>query len=113
AHSQFSHEPGSEKTERNEVQIGATRFLAKKWDAVLLSGFLHDNQQELELRTTVGGGILRSLYESHRTRFFTVGGAVYTNENYFPEAQSERNNIEALGALGFQTYRFRGSSFNS
>jgi Protein of unknown function, DUF481 len=113
AHSQFSNEPGSEKTERHEIQIGATRFLAKKWDAVVLSGFLHDNQQELELRMTVGGGILRSLYESHRTRFFTVGGAVYTNENYFPEAQSDRNNIEALGALGFQTYRFRGSSFNS
>lgn len=113
AHSQFSGEPGIENTERHEVQLAATRYLARKWDAILLSAFLHDNQQELDLRTTLGGGILRSLYESNRTRFFTVGGVVYTNENYFPEAQLDRNNIEALGALGFQTYRFRGSSFNT
>jgi Protein of unknown function, DUF481 len=113
AHSQFSGEPGTEKTERHELEILATRFLARKWDAVFLSGFLHDNQQELDLRTTVGGGILRSLYESNRTLFYSIGGVIYNNENYFPEAQSDRNNIEALGALGFSTYRFRGSSFNT
>ena len=113
AHSQFSGEPGTEKTARHEIEILATRFLARKWDAVFISGFLHDNQQELELRTTVGGGILRSVYETNRTLFYSIGGVVYNNENYFPEAQSDRNNIEALGAVGFSTYRFRGSSFNT
>ncbi|HSE39287.1 MAG TPA: DUF481 domain-containing protein [Acidobacteriota bacterium] len=113
ASSQFSGEEDTEKTARHEVAITATRFLRKKWDAVVIADFLHDNQQELQLRTTLGGGVQRTFYESNRTLFYSIGGAVYTKENYFPEAQLDRNNAEALGALGFSTYRFRGSSFNS
>jgi hypothetical protein len=113
ASSQFSREPGTEDTARHEMQITATRFLRKKWEAIFLNAYLHDNQQELDLRTTIGGGVQRSFYESNRTLFYSIGGIVYTNENYFPEAQSDRNNAEALGALGFSTYRFRGSSINS
>ncbi len=112
-HSQFSGEPGTEKTERHELQIGATRFLAKTWDAAFIAAFLHDNQQELQLRSTVGGGIQKTFYESHRTLFYSIGGIVYTKENYFEEAQSDRDNAEALGSVGFSTYRFRGSSFNT
>src|SRR5262249_45727523 len=37
----------------------------------------------------------------------------YTNENYFPEAQSDRNNAEGLAGLSFSTYRFRGSELNT
>jgi hypothetical protein len=111
--SQFSSEPGTENTERQELQFLANRYLARKWEAVGLAAFLHDNQQDLDLRTTAGGGIERIFYESNRTLFYTIGGAVYTNENYFDIARSDRNNIEALAALGLSTYRFRGSSLNT
>ena len=111
--SQFSGEPGTTKTARHEVLITAKRFLKKKWEAVFLTAFLHDNQQDLQLRSTAGGGIQRSFYESNRTLFYSVGGAVYTHENYFDEAQLDRNNAEALGALGLSTYRFRGSYLNA
>jgi uncharacterized protein DUF481 len=111
--SQFSREPGTENTERHEIQLIGNRFLKKKWDAVGLVAFLHDNQQDLDLRTTAGGGIERIFYESNRTLFYTIGGAVYTNENYFDEVKSDRNNVEALAALGLSTYRFRGSSLNA
>ncbi len=111
--SQFSGEPGTEKTARHELQFTAERFLRKKWDAVFLTSFLHDNQQELQLRSTAGGGVLRNIIESNRTRFYAMAGLVYTNENYFDEAQSDRNNAEALGSIGFSTYSFRGSSFNA
>ena len=111
--SQFSGEPGTENTERQELQLIGNRFLKRKWEAVGLFAFLHDNQQDLDLRTTAGGGIERIFYESNRTLFYTIGGAVYTNENYFDEVKSDRNNVEALIALGLSTYRFRGSSLNT
>jgi hypothetical protein len=111
--SQFSSEPGTENTERQELQVLGNRFLKRKWEAVGLLAFLHDNQQDLDLRTTAGGGIERIFYESNRTLFYTIGGAVYTNENYFDIARSDRNNVEALVALGLSTYRFRGSSLNT
>jgi acetolactate synthase regulatory subunit len=111
--SQFSSEPGTENTERQELQFLANRYLKRKWEAVGLAAFLHDNQQDLDLRTTAGGGIERIFYESNRTLFYTIGGVVYTNENYFDIARSDRNNIEALAAFGLSTYRFRGSSLNT
>lgn len=111
--SQFSSEPGTENTERQELQLIGNRFLARKWEAVGLFAFLHDNQQDLDLRTTAGGGIERIFYESNRTMFYTIGGAVYTNENYFDIARSDRNNVEALIAVGLSTYRFRGSLLNT
>ncbi|MCI0441852.1 DUF481 domain-containing protein [bacterium] len=111
--SQFSSEPGAEKTARHELQLIGNRYLKKKWEAVVIGAFLHDNQQDLQLRTTAGGGIQRIFYESNRTLFYSIGGGVVTNENYFDEARSDRNNAEALAALGLSTYRFRGSSLNT
>lgn len=113
AYSQFSGEEGVNKTARHEIQITATRFLKQKWDTVFLAAFLHDNQQDLQLRTTVGGGVQRTFYQSNRTLFYAIAGPVFTNENYFDEAQSDKKNAEFLGALGFSTYRFRGSSLNA
>jgi Protein of unknown function, DUF481 len=111
--SQFSGEPDTTKTARHEVRARAQRFLKKNWESVFLAAFLHDNQQNLQLRSTAGGGILRTFYESNRTFFYSIAGAVYTNENYFDVEQSDRNNAEALAALGFSTYRFRGSHLNT
>jgi hypothetical protein len=111
--SQFSSEPGIENTERQELQLIGTRFLKRKWKAVGLGAFLHDNQQDLDLRTTAGGGIERVFYESNRTLFSMIGGLVYTNENYFDTDRSDRNNLEALVGLVLRTYRFRGSSLNT
>jgi hypothetical protein len=110
--SHFSGEPDSEKTSRHEVQVAGRRFLKKKLDALFLGALLRDNQQELNLRTTIGGGLERNLYETIRTVTTVIGGAVYTNEDYFGDL-NDRNNAEALAGLTFSTYRFRGSSLSA
>jgi hypothetical protein len=109
----FASEPNTTETARHEFQVQGTHNLRKSWDAIFLGALLHDSQQELELRTTAGGGIQRTFLETNRTLFYGFGGAVYTNENYFGEANSDRNNAEALLGVGFSTYRFRGSSLNT
>jgi hypothetical protein len=110
--SNFSGEPGTEKTSRHELQITAQRHIRKKLDTLFLGALLKDNQQDLTLRTTVGGGLEGNLFETNRTIFTVIGGAVYTNENYFGD-RTDRNNAEALAGLTFSTYRFRGSSLST
>jgi hypothetical protein len=111
--SQFSGEPGTEKTSRHEAQLVGRRFIRKRLDALFLAAFLHDKQQDLDLRTTLGGGLEGTLYESNRTIFTVIGGVVYTKEKYSVDESTDRNNAEALGALRFATYRFRGSSLST
>ena len=110
--SQFSREPGAQRTSRQELQITAERVLNKRWEAFGIGALLSDKQLDLDLRTTVGGGVLRSLMETNRTILGVMGGLVYTNENYSIDEQ-DRNNAEALGGLVFKTYRFRGSSLDT
>jgi Protein of unknown function, DUF481 len=109
----FSGENGSLNTSRHEMKLAASRVLNRKWELSSLLSLLKDNQQELDLRTTVGGGLERMFVKSNRTLFSGLIGVVYTNENYFPSAESDRNNAEALTGLTFSTYRFRGSELNT
>jgi hypothetical protein len=109
----FSGERGAQNTSRHQFQIEATRVLNRKWELASLLTFLNDDQQELDLRTTVGGGVQRIFIKSNRTLFSGLIGAVYTKENYFALAESDRSNAEILTGVTFATYHFRGSELNS
>jgi hypothetical protein len=108
----FSGEPGTTSTSRHELRLSADRVLTRNWEAVALTALLNDNQQDLDLRTTIGGGFMRVFAKSNRTVFSAIGGLVYTNENYFPEAGSDRKNAEILAGMNFSTYRFRASELS-
>jgi hypothetical protein len=112
ANSIFSGVSGDTDTSRHEILFGANRVITLKWKTFLLTDLLHDNQQQLDLRTTIAGGLTRVFVKTNRTLFTASGGIAYTKENYFPEAQSDRNNAEALAGLTFATYHFRGSEIN-
>ena len=106
----FSGQPGSDKTSRHEISFYATRYFSNKWDYIGLLAALHDNQQELDLRSTIGGGVRRTFVKTARTFFAGYSGFVYTRENYFDE---DRNNGEILTGVSFSTYRFRSSEWEA
>jgi len=110
--SSFSGEPGDTNTSRHELELTAARVLSRKWEVVGLLDFLKDKEQELDLRTTAGGGISRTIVKTNRTFFAVLGGIVYTAEDYSAEANLDRNNAEILSGMNFSTYRFRGSELN-
>ena len=76
---------------------------------------LKSNQQDLDLRTTYGGGFGRRLVRTSKTALYVIGGGVYTHESYFPQAVPEpiRNNGEALLGFEFSTFRFKTLDINS
>jgi putative salt-induced outer membrane protein YdiY len=75
-----------------------------------LTDFLHSEQQELELRSTLGTGIGRRIYRTDRTNFSVLAGGVYTHENYSSAIASsvpDRSNGELLFSASFSTFRFK------
>jgi putative salt-induced outer membrane protein YdiY len=113
--SQFSSQTNAENTNRFTFDSQYARKLTNKWLAVGLFSLLKSNQQDLELRTTYGGGFGRKLVQTDKTALTVIGGAAYSHESYFPQASTEpvRNNAESLLGLTFSTFRFKTLNLNS
>jgi hypothetical protein len=103
----FSNQSGATKTSRHSLFFTGERYVSAKWSTLGLLGLLHDNQLDLDLRSTIGGGFRRSFVKRTRTVFTGIAGAVYTREKYVSE--SKRNNGEFITGLSISTYRFRSS----
>jgi hypothetical protein len=106
----FSGQKDGTSTSRHELVFFPTRHLSQKWRYIGLAGLLHDNQQNLDLRSTLGGGIGRTFMKTNRTSFLGYAGFVYTREIYFPEAGENRSNIEFLTGISISSYKFRSSN---
>ena len=106
--SQFDRQKNAENTNRFTFDSQYGRALTPRWIAAGLFSALKSNAQDLNLRTTYGGGIGRKLVQTDRTNLLAIGGMAYTHENYFPQPGTEpiRNNAEALLGLTFSTFRF-------
>ncbi|HET6268105.1 MAG TPA: DUF481 domain-containing protein [Acidobacteriota bacterium] len=112
ANSLFSTQEGAQDINRHELFTSVKRNISTKWSYLGLVDLLHDSELALELRSTVGGGLQRSLVKTNRVDFFVFGGAAYSRENYVGSAQ-DRSNGEFLGGLGLTAYQFRSSEIGA
>ena len=115
ASSLFSGQTDGVSTNRHNLSINTKRFLRrKKWFGVGIADFLQNDQQELDLRTTVGGGVGVQLLQTNRSRFLTSGGVVLNNERFSPvSGRTVANNTEGLIALEYSTFRFDSTAFDT
>ena len=99
----------AESTARHALSLQQQHMLNEKWFSAGLADFLHSDQQELSLRSTLGGGLGRKLFQTENTLLAAIGGAVFSHESYFSNSGGtpERNNAEALLSLQFSTFRFK------
>lgn len=108
----FSSQKDADDTSRQELVFLGNRYISRPWETFGIAYFLRDNEQELNLRMTLGAGLRRMFLKGNRTRFSGVAGLAYTKENYFDEVDN-RNSLEALTGLEFSSYRFRSSEVNA
>ncbi len=94
-------------TNRFTFDTEYTHMLTRKWMAAAITSLLKSNQQELDLRSTWGGGIGRRLVQTNRTSITAQGGIVYTHERYNVGAEPVRQNIESLLGISFSTFRLK------
>lgn len=94
----------SEATKRTEVSGTYRHSLNGQWFGLGTSNFLQSNELELDLRSTVGGGIGNFLYRSNRWVFAVSGGAVWTHERFTNSSSEAANSGEAF--LGIELNAF-------
>lgn len=103
----FSDQSGGTKTNRNDISFGGQRFLSRNAYLGGLLDFLHSSQQDLDLRTTVGGGYGRYLKRTTNTEFRWLGGIVYTQESFATPTKQSDSNVEGLLGVAYDSYRFK------
>jgi putative salt-induced outer membrane protein YdiY len=112
--STFNGQSGSSKTNREDVQLAVAKFLNRNSFVVALSDFLHSSQQDLTLRTTLGGGYGRYLIRTTNSNLAWIGGAVYTHESFdTSNGQPSDQNMEAVAGLQYSFIRFNVGELDS
>jgi putative salt-induced outer membrane protein YdiY len=113
--SQFDSQSKGKNTNRFTLDSQYERTLTGKWIAAGIFSLLKSNQQDLDLRSTYGGGFGRRLIQTDRTSLLAIAGADYSHERYFAEAGTVpiRNSAESLVGLTFSTFRFKTLGLNS
>jgi Protein of unknown function, DUF481 len=113
--SQFDSQSGSNDANRFTFDSSYGRALSQKWIGAGLYGLLKSNQQDLNLRSTYGGALVRRLFQSDRTSLQVLGGLVDNHERYVsqPGRKPVHNNAEALVGLRFVIFHFKTLNINS
>jgi hypothetical protein len=112
--STFSGQSGSSNTNREDLQASYSKFLNRNSFVTGLSDFLHSSQQDLQLRTTLGGGYGRYLKRSPTSNLSWLGGLVFAKESFVTTAGRPANqNLEATLALRYSYIRFNFGEFDS
>ncbi len=112
--STFGGQSGASKTNRQDLQTIFAKYLNRNSYLMGLSDFLHRSQQDLDLRTTLGGGYGRYLVRTASTSLSWVGGVAYIQENFTTQvAQPSDQSIEAVVGLQYNVVRFNFGTFNS
>ncbi len=113
--STFSGQSGAPSTQRNDLTIQYWKALSRNWLIGSYDDFLRSNEQQLNLRATVGGVGARRLIRTNRTELTAGAGAVFTTEHYKASADTVdlRRNTEGLIAVEFSMFRFDSTNITA
>ncbi len=112
--STFSGQSGASSTNREDLQGTFSKFLNRNSFVAGLSDFLHSSRQDLNLRTTLGGGYGRYLKRTTSNNLAWLGGVVYIHESFDTMAgQPSGQSMEAVVGLQYNYVRFNFGEFDS
>jgi hypothetical protein len=112
--STFSGQSGASSTNREDLQGTVTKFLNRNSFVAGISDFLHSSRQDLNLRSTLGGGYGRFLKRTTNSNLAWLGGVVYSHESFDTAAsQPSDQNMEAVAGLQYSYVRFNLGELDS
>jgi putative salt-induced outer membrane protein YdiY len=110
----YSGQTGGTTTNISETQFFGERFLNRNSFVLGLSDFLHSSQQDLQLRTTLGGGYGRYLKRTNQNELRWVIGVDYSQASYQSGVlEPVQKNAELLLGAQYQLFHFDRYSLNS
>jgi putative salt-induced outer membrane protein YdiY len=110
----YSGQTGGTTTNILETQFFGERFLNRNSFVLGLSDFLHSSQQDLQLRTTLGGGYGRYLKRTNQNELRWVIGVDYSQASYQSGIlEPVQKNAELLLGAQYQLFHFDRYTLNS
>jgi len=105
----FTTQANGSNTNRQNVRASFVKKLPRRWGVGVLSDFLTSDEQELELRTIVGGLVTRDFLRTNSIELRALGGSVWNNERYREEADAstDNNGLEGLAGVQVSLFHFR------
>ena len=104
----FNKQRGSDDTNRHSVNIRLTRAFGPRWGLSVINTYLTNNEQDLDLRTVVGGGPSLTVVRNNQVELVALTGLVWNNEQYAPEADLETHDaVEGLLGAEFSFFEFK------
>ncbi len=109
----FGNQDGGTKTNRDDLSFSGEKYLGRNAYVGALVDFLHSSQQDLNLRTTAGGGYGRFIKRTGTTDLRWLTGVAYTQENFSTMGQPSNSNVEGLLGASYDSYRFKLGEFHA
>jgi hypothetical protein len=113
--SSFASNDGSNLTTRNQTDIGTTRLLRwNNWFYAGTASFLQSSVQEINLQTTLGGGVGRFLKNTNRASIAVIGGIGWQNVNYGQNTadQGTQNTAVGFAAAEIKAFKFKKTNLD-
>ena len=102
---------------REDLSLNALRFLGRTsntYFAAAIADFQHNDEQQLQLRTTLGGALGHLIRESEHNKVYWLAGSVWTRELYNGSGTTSvpnTNSAEGLAGVAMEYYRFKTTDF--
>lgn len=105
---------GAAENFRYDLQLQGIRQMRSPRNAYMgLAGFQHNGEQELNLRTTLGGALGHNFRMTNNSLVMAYGGADWNSERYSQQASTGQTGNSAEAVLGTELnfFRFRTTNF--
>ena len=104
--SNFSGQSGGNQTNLADIQTLDGVFITRNSIIIGLADFLHSSQQDLKLRSTLGGGYGQYWVHTNQQNLLWTGGAAYTHEQFESTEGSATQSAEAFIGLQYRLFQF-------
>ena len=103
--SSLSDSTGNEANQRNLLNLNYTRLRSNRWLNDGGISFEHNDELEINLRTSISAGLGRILVQSDHSNFVLTGGLKATRENINLQAE-DVDSLESYGKLSWEWFRY-------
>jgi hypothetical protein len=116
SNSQFTSQQKTNDTNETNVKSAFYKELHRSnWYYGGIANFLSSTEQQIDLRSTLGGGLAKRIIFTNRTNLSAVGGLAYTVERDAPGATSTARTkaLDSSFAIQYSTFRFDSTTFDT
>lgn len=116
SNSQFTSQQKTNDTNETNVKSALYKQLRQSnWYYGGIANFLSSTEQQIDIRSTLGGGLAKRIIFTNRTNLNAVGGLAYTVERDAPGATSTARTkaLDSAFAVQYSTFRFDSTTFDT